>query len=172
MKAPLRSDLASTLLRYKAWADERTYEAVAALPRREIEKERQTTFGTIGHTLQHSLIVEEIFKAHLEARPHGHTARTAKMLPPTGVLHQRVKVMNEWWVALADRLTTTELGEPIDFAFLSGEPGRMTRMEIVFHIVQHATYHRGYVDDMLYQVPVTPPATDLTVYLNGDDRKG
>ena len=54
---------------------------------------------------------------------------------------------------------------PVDFKFVSGADGRMTRAEMILHVVQHASYHRGYVDDMMYQIPVEPPSTDLNVFL-------
>src|SRR5258708_32381229 len=42
----------------------------------------------------------------------------------------------------------------------------MTRAEILLHIVNHTSYHRGFVADLFYQVPgARPPTTDLPVYL-------
>jgi uncharacterized damage-inducible protein DinB len=41
----------------------------------------------------------------------------------------------------------------------------MTRGEILLHVVNHATYHRGWVAEMFFQVPARNPATDLPVYL-------
>ena len=41
----------------------------------------------------------------------------------------------------------------------------MTRGDILLHIVNHKTYHRGWVADMFFQENVRPPATDLPVYL-------
>jgi len=32
-------------------------------------------------------------------------------------------------------------------------------------VVNHATYHRGWVADMFFQVPARNPATDLPVFL-------
>ena len=41
----------------------------------------------------------------------------------------------------------------------------MSRRDIVLHVVNHTTYHRGHVADMLYDMGVFPPATDLPVFL-------
>ena len=41
----------------------------------------------------------------------------------------------------------------------------MTRAEILLHVVNHGTYHRGLVSDMMYQIPITPLTNDLTVFL-------
>ena len=153
------------LTRYRAWADELTFAMAEKVPEEELLRQRPTTFGTIAHTLHHVLIVDEIFRAHLEGRPHGYAARTADTPASVAELGRATRAMNAWWIDLADRLSEGELGETVDFAFVDGSPGRMTRLEIVVHVVQHASYHRGYVDDMMYQIPVTPPATDLSVYL-------
>jgi uncharacterized damage-inducible protein DinB len=41
----------------------------------------------------------------------------------------------------------------------------MTRVEILQHLVNHTTYHRGAVAQMMYEASSRPPTTDLTVYL-------
>jgi uncharacterized damage-inducible protein DinB len=41
----------------------------------------------------------------------------------------------------------------------------MTRGEILLHIVNHTSYHRGFVADLFFQVPARPPTMDLPVYL-------
>ena len=53
----------------------------------------------------------------------------------------------------------------MDFAFIDGDRGNMTRGEILLHVANHRTYHRGHVAALMYQVPVFPPTTDLPVYL-------
>jgi uncharacterized damage-inducible protein DinB len=41
----------------------------------------------------------------------------------------------------------------------------MTRGQILLHVINHTTYHRGFVADLFFQVPARPPTTDLPVYL-------
>jgi uncharacterized damage-inducible protein DinB len=41
----------------------------------------------------------------------------------------------------------------------------MTRSAILLHVVTHATYHRGWVVEMFFQVPAKSPTTDLSVYM-------
>jgi uncharacterized damage-inducible protein DinB len=53
----------------------------------------------------------------------------------------------------------------IDFEFIGGGHGRMAREDIMLHLVNHGTYHRGLVSDMMYQIPVTPETNDYTVFL-------
>ena len=39
------------------------------------------------------------------------------------------------------------------------------QFEMLLHVVNHKTYHRGYVAQMLYQASVRPPTMDLPVFL-------
>jgi uncharacterized damage-inducible protein DinB len=61
-------------------------------------------------------------------------------------------------------MTESALNEVLGFTFVGGGEGAMTRFEMLLHIVNHTTYHRGFVADLFYQVPATPPVTDLPVF--------
>jgi uncharacterized damage-inducible protein DinB len=80
--------------------------------------------------------------------------------------------MDRWYVDLSDELSDEALAEAIRFRFVDGGEGIMTRAEMIMHVVNHATYHRGIVSEMLYQVPVAAPATDLPVFLRDVPRNG
>ena len=153
------------LLRYKQWADDITFRAVMALPEGEALKPRQTVFGNIVHTLNHVFVVDDIFRAHLESRPHSYTARNTQTPPPLEALWRDVQAMDAWLIAYADALTPAQATELVRFEFVGGGVGEMTREEILLHLVNHATYHRGFVADMMMQIPAKGPANDLTVFL-------
>lgn len=153
------------LLRYKAWANELTFGAVMALPQGEVTKARPTRFGNMIHTLNHVYVIDRIFQAHLEGRPHGYAARNTDQPPPIDELWAAAQELDRWYVAFADGLSERQLGEVVKFEFVGGGSGAMTREEIFLHVVNHGTYHRGFVGDMLYQVPAIPPANDLPVFL-------
>ena len=70
-----------------------------------------------------------------------------------------------WYVAWSDRVTGAELEEKVRFTFVGGDEGCMTRGEILQHIVNHTSYHRGFVAQMICEVPARPPTTDLPVFL-------
>jgi uncharacterized damage-inducible protein DinB len=161
----ITTELARMLTRYKAWANEITFSTVAALPEGEATRPRPTIFKNMVHTLNHPYVIDCIFQAHLEGRAHGFTARNTPDHPPLEDLRRAVQAMDRWYIELGDRLSDPELAEPIRFQYIGGGDGVMTRGEILLHLVNHATYHRGFVGDMLNQASVKPPATDLTVFL-------
>jgi uncharacterized damage-inducible protein DinB len=154
-----------TLMRYKAWADELTFSSVIDLPEGEASKKRKTNFGSITHTLNHVFVVDDIFRHHLEGQQHSYTSRNTADTPPLLELFQKQRAMNKWYLDLIERLSSDELLQTMNFEFVGGGNGAMTREEIFLHLVNHATYHRGFVNDMMYQVPARPPSNDLPVYL-------
>ena len=157
--------LLKTLIRYKAWANELTFSSISDLPSGEAEKQRQTNFGSIVHTLNHVFVVDDIFQHHLEMREHHYTARNTKESAPLAELWQKQRIMDAWWIQFVDDLTPELAADNIEFTFVGGGEGCMTREEIVMHIANHGTYHRGFVNDMMYQIPARPPANDFPVYL-------
>lgn len=153
------------LLRYRAWADRLTYDAVAALPEGAAMAPRLTIFGDMLRTLSHTWVVDDIFKAHLTGCAHGYTSRNTPEPLPFDELWRRQQAMNAWYLEYAEGLTPEQAAEVVSFQFIGGGEGSMSREDIILHVINHATYHRGFVADMFYQVPARPPATDLPVFL-------
>lgn len=150
---------------YNAWADQLMFDAVAALPPGEAGRERPTLFKTMIGTLNHNLVVDLIWQAHLEGRPHGFAARNLVLHDRLDALWEAQRKVDEWIVAWSERQTAATLGEKVSFSFISGQRSTMTRGQMLLHIVNHTTYHRGWVCEMFFQVPAKPPTTDLTVFL-------
>ncbi len=153
------------LTRYTAWANSLLFEALAALPVGEATATRSTGFGNMVNTLNHSHVVDLIWKAHLECRPHGFTSRITANQPELNELHDVQRALDQWYITYADALSDDAHYEVVQFTFVDGGAGAMSRGDMLLHIVNHKTYHRGYVADMLYQASARPPAMDLPVFL-------
>lgn len=153
------------LLQYKQWADHLVFDALRSLPEEEILKKRMTTFGNIIRTVNHAYVVDDIFKHHLLGEVHSYRTRNTDQTPSIDEMSSLVAKMNDWYLGYVSSWTDEELDETIHFKFLNGQNAAMTREEIVLHIVNHATYHRGFVGDMLKQIPHDWPSNDLTVFL-------
>ena len=156
---------ARTLTRYNAWANGLIFDAVAALPEGEATKPRPSVFRNMVHTLNHNYVIDRIFQAHLEGRSHGYSARNTPEHPPLAELWRAQKDLDRWYVNWSDQISDAALDERVSFTFVGGGEGVMTRGEILQHLVNHTSYHRGFVAQMFYDVPARPPTTDLTVFL-------
>lgn len=156
---------ARTLARYNAWANKLIFDAAAGLPDGEAIKPRQSIFKNMVHTLNHNYVIDRIFQAHLEGCEHGYTARNTPDHPPLAELWHAQQEIDGWYIAWSDALTDAALAETVHFTFVGGGQGAMTRGEILLHITNHTTYHRGFVADFFHLVPTRPPTTDLPVFL-------
>ena len=161
----LNSATARMLTRYNAWANSVFFDAVGALPEGEAIQPRKTLFRNIVHTLNHNYVIDSIFQAHLQGRAHGYEARNTAETPSLAALRADQEALDQWYVAWSDGVTDEALDEKVSFSFVGGGPGVMTRGQILLHLINHTSYHRGFAADLLYQVPAKPPTTDLTVFL-------
>jgi uncharacterized damage-inducible protein DinB len=156
---------ARTLTRYNAWANELIFAAVAALPEGEATKPRRSVFKNMVHTLNHNYVIDRIFQAHLEGRDHGYTARNTADHPPLAELWRAQRELDRWYIETYDAMDDAMLAKKLRFTFVGGGEGVMTRGEILQHLINHTTYHRGFVAQMMWDASGRPPTTDLTVYL-------
>jgi uncharacterized damage-inducible protein DinB len=157
-------DTARMLARYNAWANRLIFDAVAALPQGEALKPRTTLFKNMVHTLNHNYVIDLIWQAHLEGREHGFSARNTAAPPPLEKLWEAQQAVDRWYLDWSERQSDAALAEEVGFTLIGGNRGAMTRGEILLHVVNHTTYHRGFVADLFYQVPAQPPTTDLPVF--------
>jgi uncharacterized damage-inducible protein DinB len=160
------------MAKYRAWADKLTFDAVAALPPGEASKERPTLFKSMIGTLNHNHVVDLIWQAHLEARPHGFKARNLVLYPDLADLWGAQQKTNAWFIDWAEAQSDASVEDIVRFTFISGEAGAMTRGEILLHVVNHATYHRGWIAEMFFAVPARNPTTDLPVFLGEMEARG
>jgi uncharacterized damage-inducible protein DinB len=153
------------LTRYNAWANRLIFDAVAALPPGEATKERPTLFGNMVNTLNHLYTVDVIWQAHLEGRSHGIPALKTVLHPELADLRRAQAAMDDWYIAYGDRLDEAAMKEAVRFTLIGGNAGAMSRGDILLHVVNHTSYHRGWVAEMFFAVPRHPPTTDLPVFL-------
>jgi uncharacterized damage-inducible protein DinB len=153
----------SELLRYKAWANDLVFTALAKLPEDQLSAPRPIVFGSILRTLNHVYSMDVVWRANLEGRPHGFSTRNPPTSPPFPALQAAQKDIDAWYVAYAGDLKDEE--QPVNFTFIGGGPATLSRRDILLHVVNHGTYHRGNVAAMMYTLGVPPPATDLPVFL-------
>jgi uncharacterized damage-inducible protein DinB len=156
---------ARMLTRYNAWANRTIFDGVAALPPGEATKERPSLFKSMVKTLNHLYVVDLIWQAHLEGRAHSIPALNTVLHPELDALYAAQRAVDEWYIAWSDKLAAADLDRRVSFTLLSGNKGEMAVRDIVFHLVNHTSYHRGFVADLFYQVPAVPPLTDLPIYL-------
>jgi uncharacterized damage-inducible protein DinB len=152
------------LTRYSAWANQQMFEALHKLPA-DVPAAHDGGFGSMIFTLNHNYVVDLIFRGHLESKPHGFTARNTETMPDLATLADAQGALDAWYIAYGDTLTEALHDEVVPFKFVDGGPGAMSRGDMLLHVVNHKTYHRGFVAEMINRAHVKAPRMDLTVFL-------
>jgi uncharacterized damage-inducible protein DinB len=162
-------DTAVMLARYSDWADTVLFDSMKALPAGAASRGTGTLFGSMVGTLNHNLQVDLIWRAHLQGVAHGFTTRRDVLHADLDRLAEEQRGINRWYLDWARQQTAGSFGERVRFHFVSGTPGEMTRGGMFLHIVNHKTYHRGWVAEMFFDHGLNPPETDLCLFLTQPD---
>lgn len=156
------SALLTSLFQYKMWANTELFACLEAM--------NEAADGADHHTaaliLNHVYIVDSIFVANLQRRQHGFAATGEKEPPALKQLSSAVKKTDRWYIDYVSRLSSQELAEPIDFTFTDSALGRMTREEMLAHVITHGCYHRGEVSRIIASFCRARPPDIFTGYLH------
>lgn len=79
-------------------------------------------------------------------------------------LQREWPVLFERWREWAGLQTDESLVAVLDYTDLKGNPWRQSLWQIVLHVVNHGTHHRGQVAGFLRSMGHTPPALDLIAH--------
>jgi uncharacterized damage-inducible protein DinB len=150
------------MLKYKAWADRRTLDAVAFLN----TGDTAPSLAFARQQLNHMVRVEELFRARLLGETVPHASTNTDELPALDELERRITASNHWLATYADSLSPAQLNEVLHFQFVDGQQGSMTREEMLFHFVNHGTYHRGAIGHALDLAKAPRPADTYTVFIH------
>jgi len=133
-----------SLFGHKAWANTELFAVLDTLA-----ADRAEELHTCIRTLNHIYVVDRLFRARLSSEPAPFTATNTKETPSLGQLHADVQATDAWYLEYASSRNAGELAEVLDFTFTDGDRGRMSREEILLHVVTHGGYHRGNVGQVL-----------------------
>jgi uncharacterized damage-inducible protein DinB len=110
--------------------------------------------------------VEELFRARLSSSVEPHNSTNTGQLPELDELAARLTASNCWMQAYADSLQDQQLAEQIRFTFVDGKAGALTREEVLYHLINHGTYHRGAIGHALDLAGAPRPADTFTVFVH------
>lgn len=154
--------LLTTLFAYKAWANQDLFRLLGEQPVDQNKDEMRLATRLMNHIY----VVDRIFAANLQGLQHGYTGLNTPETPLLADLQAAILQLDEWFQAYVTTLSEEAISEVVEFTFVDGKAGRMSRGEMLTHLVTHGNYHRGAVGRILAQLNVTLPRDTLTVFLH------
>lgn len=151
--------------RYNSWANQQLYDACAKLSEGTYKQPRPALFKSIHGVLNHILVVDRIWLARLNGYDTGISTLEEE-------LHDDFRSLRDARVAedviLSDYvhgLSDEDLERPIAYRNLADEPHANSQYEILAHLFNHQSHHRGQVNDHISQSEVSPPDLSLIDFL-------
>jgi uncharacterized damage-inducible protein DinB len=161
------ASLLISLFQYKAWANQELFTEL----RRLDPATQQAELHAALRVLNHIYVVDRIFVANLQGQAHGYSATNTAETPTLDQLQQAVQATDVWYLDYVAGLSAEQLSERIVFSFTDGDAGRMSREEMLAHIVTHGGYHRGAVGRIMAQLEIAPPRDIYTKFLHQAEPK-
>jgi uncharacterized damage-inducible protein DinB len=148
-------------LEYSRWASERSVQAARALSEEELAKDLGNSQGGVLSTLAHIYQADRIWLSRLKGTPRftlSDTAESWTLDSLAGAWAKTADEFREWLPGAGD------LRAVLQYTNLAGQEHRLPVWQVILHVVNHGTYHRGQITTMLRQLGYTPIATDLHVF--------
>lgn len=151
------------LYAYDRWANARILGACAPVPGSELSRDLSGSFPSVLATLSHILAANWIW---LE-RWHG---RSPAGVPASWGLTDLPKLRERWGevergqARFVDDLEPADLERTVDYRNSAGIAFAAPLAQLMRHVVNHSTYHRGQVVTMLRQLGAEAVSTDLVLY--------
>ena len=158
----MSENILKSLFAQKSWANNELFTAVATVT----TPEPASSLHAAIRTLNHIYVVDRIFRAHLTGETHDYTATNTEITPELGDLQFAVAETDLWFENYVAAASNEKLEESISFKFTDGDAGRMTRQEMLLHVITHGAYHRGNVGQILKGISVAPPRDLYTKFLH------
>ncbi|HVA72772.1 MAG TPA: DinB family protein [Candidatus Limnocylindrales bacterium] len=150
------------LCEYNSWANHRALDACAALDPAQFTRNLGSSFPSVRDTLTHIMFAEWVWLERWSGRsPSG--------FPPEDFL-DLASVRARWQKIESDllrfvrALSAADLDRVVTYRNTKGNPFSDSMWQMLQHLFNHGTYHRGQIATLLRQLGAAPAATDLIAF--------
>jgi uncharacterized damage-inducible protein DinB len=159
---PVSADTLRLHLDYTAWASQRLMDAAAKLSAEELTHDFKTADKSVLDTLVHVYAADRIWLARVLGEPR------ATFIDPEdrdlGLLQAEWPALLQRWKLWLRDLNDVDVLQPISYKDTKGNPYSSPLWQIILHVVNHGTHHRGQVSGFLRAMGHTPAPLDLIAY--------
>ncbi len=153
-------DTLQRLFQFKAWANDELLTALAGLGH------DSPILALAIKALSHTYVVDRIFIAHMTGKARPYSSANLSKLPTLEDLSADMRKNDRDYIDYVEELDPVQLAERIDFMFTDGLQGRMSREEMLMHVITHGVGHRGQVSALMLFNSLRPAKDGFTTYLH------
>jgi uncharacterized damage-inducible protein DinB len=154
------SEIGVTHLDYHRWATNQVMDECQALPAEMLVKDMKGSFPSIYDYLAHMYQADSVWLDRLEERP----VKTREEYAAPGCTYD----LRDAWLSVIDKMAS--IASALDengwarvasYKTMAGTPLTTPVWQMILHIVNHGTHHRGQITNMFRQLGVKPVSLDL-----------
>jgi uncharacterized damage-inducible protein DinB len=151
---------------YNAWANERLYRMAKQLPGELYRKDVGAYFKNLHGTLNHLLVADRIWLRRLTGSGEHPNRLDAILFEDLSDLAEARTQEDQRLVEFVQGLDEAQLEGPFTFRMLNGAQNELRRRDVLAHLFNHQTHHRGQAHAILTTLGVREPdSLDLLVLL-------
>lgn len=140
---------------YNDWANRRALDSLRAMASPSVRAVRAFAHLLLVEKLWHARLTGEVIKLPLEFFPELSLVECEAL----------IKESQTGFVALLESLTEEKLDTVGDFKTLKGDAYQATWRDVLTHILNHSTYHRGQVSMAVREDGGVPNQTDYILFV-------
>jgi uncharacterized damage-inducible protein DinB len=149
------------LYAYNRWATGRLLDAAAAVTPEQLKQPLGGSFGTLLGTLQHMLGAEWVWLERFNGRSPA-SFPGSEELTTLEAVRRRWDDVSEGLDAV---ISAADPNRSVPYRTFKGDRFDQPLGDLVQHVVNHGTYHRGQVAMSLRLLGIAAPSTDLVAVL-------
>jgi len=153
---------ARTHIGYSGWASRKVLDAALALSPQDRARPMSVSHESIAKTLTHIYFGDAIWYSRI-ADP-GYPVPSHDALPSLDFVAEEWPRLQTKWESWADSATDADIARQVAFKSRFVGNAGLPAWQIVMHVVNHGTLHRGQIVGMLRQLGAEPPPTDIMFY--------
>lgn len=152
---------------YNIWASQRMLEVILALPEEKQQAVIQSSFNSLYKTVLHMLDAENIWWQRMKLNEHI-TVPSENFKGNLQDLSQALLQQSKLWEEWVSNASALSLDHVFQYYNNKKEHFKMPIYQMLHHVFNHGTYHRGQLVTMLRQLGVEKiPQTDFSLWSRG-----
>jgi uncharacterized damage-inducible protein DinB len=156
------------LAAYNHWANKRLYAAAIAMPEPQYRQRTGVFFGSLHGTLNHLLLTDRVWLKRLTGEGEHPPRLDATLFEDRNALARARMAEDARIQRVIGGYSEADLGETVSYQTMSGAPQQQVLHEILMHLFNHQTHHRGHAHACCSIVTGTePPSLDLLLFQRG-----
>ncbi len=154
-----------TLARYNRWANSRLYDAAAQLSDTQFREDRGAFFRSMRGTLNHILVADRVWLERIEGAGPKPSALDEILFDDFAGLRAAREAEDERILRVLAAARAERFESVLSYRSMAGTAHELPFAQVLIHLFNHQTHHRGQAHGLLSQFGLEAPSIDFVYFL-------